>query len=146
MFFHGISYPHLLSQFPILSPRLTILKQNKLQKQDREHLIEQFGFEPVHMLESSKSYTEQQCINACLEFGNVVFGFKKLSAPLLQLSEHEIGVPVVDVRKADVIYVKDLKNISKVRKIFPKTTIFYVNNHNKIKISKKEPLKLRVIR
>ncbi|TCS83494.1 hypothetical protein [Tepidibacillus fermentans] len=124
MFFHGIDYQHLLIQFPVLSPRLTILQQNHSQKEDRKHLLEQFGFEPVHFLESSKTYSVKKCLNACFNFGNVIFAFSSLPQPLLQLSPHEVGVPVVDTRKAKAIFIQNRELINKIKRLYPQIPVF----------------------
>ena len=125
MFFHGIDYQYLLLQYPILSPRLTISHQNYKQQQDRKHLISQFGFEPVHFLESNKTYLAKQCLQSCFSFGNVVFAFSSLSQPLLQLSSHEVGVPVMDTRKANTIYLQDWRLGKGIKKLYPKIPIVF---------------------
>ena len=125
MFCHGINYKHLLSQYPILSPRLTLMKQSKEQKLDRKHLIEQFGFEPVHFLETSTQYTFLHCLHACLEFGNVIFVYHQLPLPLLQLSPHEVGVPTIDTRKADYIFVKNSNLLKELKQLYPYIPIYY---------------------
>lgn len=126
MYFHGINYEYLLYQYPVLSPRLTILRQNKQQHQDRKHLLEQFGFEPVHFLENSPSYRSTKCLESCFKFGDVVLVFDTLPMPMLQLSEHELGVPVADTRKAKYIFIKDFKYYSKLKKLFPKVRIIRI--------------------
>ncbi|OEF99984.1 hypothetical protein BHF71_06840 [Vulcanibacillus modesticaldus] len=132
MFFHGINYQHMLFQYPILSPRLTIKRQKMEQKKDRIHLVERFGFEPVHFLESSDTYSIQNCLESCFSFGNVVVVFKELPLPMLQLSKNEVGVPAIDLRLADYFVVETLKLMSDLRKIFPKTPIFYFNQLERI--------------
>jgi len=131
VFLHGIPYHYLIYQYPILSPRRTILPQTKRQRKDRQHLIERFGFEPVHFLESGKTYSIGRCISSCFSFGNVILVYKKLPLPMLQLSPHEVGVPVVDARQADFIVIDHRSLINKVRKIFKNTPIFFsFNLHN----------------
>ncbi len=137
MYFHGIYYHYLLYQYPVLSPRLTILRQNEKQRKDRKHLLERFGFEPVHFLESSNSYSKQECITSCFSFGNVIIAYKHLPLPMLQLSVHEVGVPVIDVRQADYIIVKQDKLIKDIRRICSNKPIFYLTNkHNMVSIRK----------
>lgn len=123
MFFHGIDLKYLLYQYPILSPKNTVGRKNKKQLADREHLIERFGFEPVHFLENNYDYPFSECIYSCFNFGSVVIGFKELPMPILKLSVHEYGVSEIDVRTAELIFVKDdgLKN--DLRRIFPKIPI-----------------------
>ncbi|MFV9511107.1 hypothetical protein [Tepidibacillus sp. LV47] len=128
MFFHGIDAEHLLIQYPILSPRLTIFRQNLVQKKDRKHLLEQFGFEPVHFLESSKTYSVKSCLNSCFAFGNVVFAFSSLPQPLLQLSSHEVGVPVVDTRKANAIFIQNRDLVNEMKRLYPNIPIIIVNS------------------
>ena len=125
MFCHGIDLKYLLVQYPILSPRLTIMRQNKIQHLDRKHLIEQFGFEPVHFLETSSSFTLNQCIQSCLEFGEVIFVFQQLPLPMLQLSPHEVGIPTIDTRTADYIFLKDSHLVFKLKRLYPRIPIFY---------------------
>ncbi len=127
MFFHGITYEHLLYQYPILSPRLTILRQNNKQKMDRMHLIEKFGFEPVHFLESSRYYSKAKCIESCFLFGNVIFVYQTLPLPMLQLSFHEIGVPVIDVRKADYVITNNKKLIHHLMNLLENKPIIFTN-------------------
>jgi len=127
MFFHGIDYQYLLLQYPVLSPRLTISRQNREQQQDRKHLILQFGFEPVHFLESSPSYRIKECLQSCFSFGNIVFAFSTLSQPILQLSSHEVGVPVVDTRKAQFIFLQDYNLGHKVKRLYPRIPIIFTN-------------------
>lgn len=132
-----MNFEYLQYQYPILSPRLTILHQNKNQHSDRQHLIERFGFEPVHFLESSETYPIQKCLKSCFSFGNVVIGFKHLPLPMLQLSANEVGVPVIDVREADFVFVSNHQLLAKVRRIFPEIPIFIQNrSHFSGKISK----------
>ncbi|MFT9486932.1 MAG: hypothetical protein ACH0QD_06140 [Tepidibacillus sp.] len=125
MYFHGIDYEYLLYQYPVLSPRLTILRQNKTQQQDRQHLLERFGFEPVHFLESSASYSIQEAIQACSAFGNVIFVYHVLPFPMLQLSEHEVGVPTIDTREANWIFVNHYQLIDKIRPLYPNLPILF---------------------
>ena len=126
MFFHGIDYEYLLIQYPVLSPRLTVHRQNTIQKKDREHLLEQFGFEPVHFLESSSTYSVIECLHSCFSFGNVVFAFTSLPQPMIQLSNHEVGVPVVDTRQAKAIFVQNRQFIRKLKKHYKSIPVFYV--------------------
>lgn len=137
MFFHGIHYQHLLYQFPILSPRLTVTRQNEGQNKDRIHLIKKFGFEPVHFLESSRDYPVMRCIENCFSFGNVVFALDDLPLPMLQLSKHEVGVPVADVRKAKLIFVGEYPLLTSLVKLFPNTPIVYLVNLHKIEKDRK---------
>lgn len=126
MYFHGMRYKYLLNQYPILSPRLTVLKQNNKQRLDRQHLIEQFGFEPVHFLESSNTYSFNECLQACFAFGDVVLVFIELQLPFLQLSEHEVGVPVADTRKAKYLFVKEEQHRVELQKLFPQALVVLV--------------------
>lgn len=137
MFFHGIDYQYLLYQFPILSPRLTVMRQNEDQNKDRVHLIKQFGFEPVHFLESSYDYSIKRCIEDCFSFGNVVFALDQLPLPMLQLSKHEVGVPVVDVRKAKLIFVHEYPLLSSLKRLFPDISIIYPVDLHKIEKDRK---------
>lgn len=85
---------------------------------DRLHLLQQFGLEPVHLLESDESYPDERCIRECLAFGDTVFAFEQLSLPMWQLSRHEVGVEVLDLRTCSAIYTK--RNDTKVEDWFRK--------------------------
>lgn len=100
MFYHGINWGYVYQHFPILSPRRGISDKDREQLADRKHLIRQFGFEPIHLLEADSDFPQEQCIQACLHFGDTVFAFSVLEVPFWQLSLHEIGVPILDLRNA----------------------------------------------
>lgn len=126
MFFHGIKYEYLLYQYPVLSPRLIALRENQKQIEDRKHLIERFGFEPVHLLESSKFFPVRECLKTCFNYGNIVFMFNYLKTPVLQLSENEVGVPVIDVRKARILFIDQPNLIDKTKRIFKDKPIYLI--------------------
>ncbi|WP_134684767.1 hypothetical protein [Brevibacillus migulae] len=117
MFYHGINREYVYHSYPILSPRRRVAEKKEDQLTDRMHLIEQFGLEPVHLLEASEEYTKEQCIKACLRFGDSVFAFTSLPDPLWQLSRHEVGVPVLDLRNCQQIYL--LQEDPELRQLFP---------------------------
>lgn len=119
MFFHGMNYEYLLYQYPVLSPRLTILRQNNTQKLDRKHLLQRYGFEPVHFLESSPEYSVSECLEECFEFGDVVLVYNALPKPILQLSSHEVGVAVIDTREANYIAIRDKSSLTRLHKLYP---------------------------
>lgn len=100
MYFHGIDYRFVELQYPVLSPRLTLRDKKPEQKEDRQHLFERFGLEPVHLLKSSKTYTVLECLRACFSFGDTVFAFHDLPLPTWKLSKHEFGVEAIDLRRA----------------------------------------------
>lgn len=108
MFFHGIDYEYAIKQHPILSPRMTVTNK-KIEEQlaDRRHLIEQFGFEPVHLLESGPNYTVLSCILSCLSFGDTVFAFRNIPLPRWQLSAHEVAVSCLDLRQCRWIVTRN---------------------------------------
>lgn len=106
MYFHGIDLKYLKQKFPYLYPESHVSAKNPEQLADRARLIEQFGFEPVHLLESSPDYSIRQCINACFRFGDIALAFSDISEPLIQLSEHEIGVPFIDARECRYIVTR----------------------------------------
>lgn len=108
MVFHGIDLIFLKKQYPFLNPEANVSSKNQTQLQDRKHLVEKFGLEPVHLLESSKQYPVRKCVQECLTFGEIVFAFRKLEEPFFQLSKHEIGVQFLDVRKCNYIFVSSL--------------------------------------
>ncbi len=105
MFYHGVNREYIYQQYPVLSPRRSVSHKNKEQRMDRRHLMEKFGIEPIHLLESSDHYPVDRCIQECLEFGDTVLEFATLPDPLWQLSRHEVGVTVLDVRNASSVYV-----------------------------------------
>lgn len=108
MFFHGIDYEYAIKQYPILSPRMTVAnKKTEEQLADRRHLIEQFGFEPVHLLESERNYSILSCILSCLSFGDTVFAFRNIPLPIWQLSVHEVAVPCLDLRQCRWIVTRN---------------------------------------
>ncbi len=107
MFYHGIYSSYVYRDYPLLSPRRTASEKKGEQLSDRIHLIEQFGLEPVHLLEASEEYPDERCIQACCHFGNTVFAFSWLPDPLWQLSCHEVGVPVLDLRDCTCIYLRE---------------------------------------
>ncbi|MGD9677444.1 MAG: hypothetical protein AB7V16_03620 [Vulcanibacillus sp.] len=126
MFFHGIKYEYLLFQYPVLSPELILSRENKEQLKDRKHLIERFGFEPVHLLQASGSFPVRKCLETCFKYGNIVFMFNNLSTSYLQLSENEIGVREIDVRRAKLIFINQPNLIDNVKKLFTDKKIYLV--------------------
>ncbi|MGG1661809.1 hypothetical protein [Brevibacillus sp. NRS-1366] len=117
MFYHGIKWEYVMREYPLLSPRRTVSKHRKEQALDRKHLLAQFGLEPVHLLEADKTYPHEHCIRECLEFGDTVFAFDRLDIPMWQLSSHEVGVEVLDLRSCMAIYTT--RNDIKVEAFFP---------------------------
>lgn len=117
MFYHGIKWEYVMREFPLLSPRRRTGKRGKEQRMDRLHLLQQFGLEPVHLLEADESYPDERCIRECLAFGDTVFAFERLSLPMWQLSRHEVGVEVLDLRTCSAIYTK--RHDAKVEDLFP---------------------------
>lgn len=114
MFYHGINREYVYQHFPILSPRRCISHKDQEKQADRVHLIRQFGLEPVHLLEAGAKYRDEECIHACLRFGDTVFAFNSIETPFWQLSLHEIGVPILDLRNACAVYttVRDSDRLS----------------------------------
>lgn len=119
MFFHGIYYQYIRMQYPILTPRRTLKDKNKKQLEDRKHLIEKFGLEPVHLLENSSNYSILNCLRSCFEFGDTIFVFERLSQPYWQLSRNEVAVPLIDLRAARWIATSNESAYSWLRKRFP---------------------------
>jgi hypothetical protein len=125
LFFHGIDYIYAMKQYPVLSPRLSIGQKSATQMKDRRHLIEQFGLEPVHMLQNSKSYSMLRCIQACLNFGDTVFVFQSLPLPIWRLSSHEIGVTSLDLRKACWLVTHDTENYRNLKREFETPVLLF---------------------
>ncbi|TPG85692.1 hypothetical protein EEL32_14755 [Brevibacillus laterosporus] len=117
MFYHGIHDKYVVSHYPILSPRRTAPYKHGKDLSDRMHLIEQFGIEPIHLLEESCDYSQDICLRECRRFGNVVFSFQTLPIPLWQLSKHEIAVPILDLRETVAIYATEEHET--IRRLFP---------------------------
>ncbi|QRG70510.1 hypothetical protein [Brevibacillus choshinensis] len=117
MFYHGIKWEYVCREFPLLSPRRTVKNKKQEQLLDRLHLLQQFGLEPIHLLESDESYPPSRCIQECLAFGDTVFAFDRLSLPMWQLSSHEVGVEVLDLRTS--VYIFTIAPEAKVEVLFP---------------------------
>ncbi|CAI8981564.1 transposase [Brevibacillus sp. IT-7CA2] len=123
MFYHGIMWEYVTREYPVLSPRRTARrKRGAEQLRDRIHLIEQFGLEPVHLLEADEQYDAVRCIQECLAFGDTVFAFDRVQVPMWQLSKHEIGVEILDLRTCTAIYT--FRHETKVEDYFPSTPCF----------------------
>lgn len=123
MFYHGIMWEYVTREYPVLSPRRTARrKRGAEQLRDRLHLIEQFGLEPVHLLEADEHYDAVRCIQECLAFGDTVFAFDRVELPIWQLSKHEIGVEILDLRTCTAIYT--IRRETKVEDYFPSTPCF----------------------
>ncbi|MGC5326536.1 hypothetical protein [Brevibacillus sp. SYSU BS000544] len=121
MFYHGINREYVYQQYPVLSPRRTVSHKNREQRSDRRHLIDQFGIEPIHLLQSSDDYPKATCIEECMEFGDLVLEFTALPDPVWQLSKHEVGVFVLDVRQAHTVYCASFDDI--LTSYFPSSLI-----------------------
>ncbi|MFE4199072.1 hypothetical protein [Aneurinibacillus aneurinilyticus] len=125
MFFHGIPLPYLRLQYPVLSPRQSAGKKSREQLNDRTHLIERFGLEPVHLLEYRRNdYTLQDCLEACFRFGDVVFAFRHVPLPIWQLSRHEIGVPALSLNRTRWIFTMRTEYRTELQAMFPAVPIF----------------------
>jgi len=117
MFYHGIYWEYIQKEYPILSPRRRVSRKRGDERMDRMHLLESFGLEPVHLLEESDSYPELRCVRECLAFGDTVLAFPRLPEPMWQLSPHEVGVEVLDLRTCFRIYVAEPN--PEVSELFP---------------------------
>ncbi|UFJ39115.1 hypothetical protein LOK74_13630 [Brevibacillus humidisoli] len=104
MFYHGIDREYVYKHFPILSARRSVSAKRDEQLADRRHLLQQFGLEPVHLLEAADDYPPHRCVEECFAYGDTVFAFQTLEAPFWQLSVREVGVPILDLRRVDAIY------------------------------------------
>lgn len=117
MFYHGIMWEYVVREYPVLSPRKVVKKHGTKQLLDGIHLFQQFGLEPVHLLEDDEHYPAKRCIQECLAFGDTVFAFERVHMPMWQLSKHEIGVEVLDLRTCQAIYT--IRHDTKVEDYFP---------------------------
>lgn len=124
MFYHGINREYIQQQYPVLSPRRSVSNKSKEQQSDRRHLIEKLGIEPIHLLEAGPQYPKEKCLEECLNFGNTVLEFTNLPDPMWQLSRHEIGTVILDVRKASTIYVQELDESLPL--MFPSSQIIWL--------------------
>ncbi|MDA8352530.1 MAG: hypothetical protein M0Z65_04940 [Firmicutes bacterium] len=98
MYLHGIPFIHLIDQFPILSTEGRKQRKKPRQKEDARHLVQELGFEPIHLLRTSKDYPLVHCLKECLQYGDVVLAFSGVPFPRMQLSRHEWGLPHLDIR------------------------------------------------
>ncbi|WP_400164227.1 hypothetical protein ACAF76_015110 [Brevibacillus sp. TJ4] len=125
MFYHGINWVYVKREYPLLSPRRTVGGKRRDQLLDRLHLVQQFGLEPIHLLEADENYPPERCIQACLAFGDTVFAFAQLPHPIWQLSAHEVGVEVLDLRTCNHIFTN--MNNPETAEFFPGTPCTQLN-------------------
>lgn len=100
LFVHGIPFRYVPFHYPVLTASRKTSIRSREQLDDARHLIEQFGFEPVHFLRPSNSFPLAACMESCFHFGDTLLFFNTLPFPRLQLSAHEWGVREVDMRNA----------------------------------------------
>lgn len=100
MFVHGIPFRYVPHHYPILTASHISQSRSHDQLKDAQHLIDQFGFEPVHFLRVQSHYSLRHCFEACFQYGDTLFVFNSLPFPRIQLSPHEWGVYQVDLRDA----------------------------------------------
>jgi hypothetical protein len=126
VFYHGIDWVYVKKEYPLLSPRRNVSRKRPEQLADRVHLLQQFGVEPVHLLEEGPDFPAERCIRECLAFGDTVFAFKEVSSPLWQLSCHEVGVEVLDLRKCSLIFTRETS--ANVQVLFPDVPVLYTES------------------
>ncbi|USG64235.1 hypothetical protein NDK47_19025 [Brevibacillus ruminantium] len=126
MFYHGIDWEYVEKEYPLLSPRRNVSRKHAGQLADRVHLLEQFGVEPVHLLEEGPDFSAERCITECLVFGNTVFAFERIGEPYWQLSNHEVGIETLDLRKCSLIITSE--SSSKVQVLFRDIPIFSIKS------------------
>ncbi|MFD1426388.1 hypothetical protein JOD24_002961 [Kroppenstedtia sanguinis] len=97
MFLHGIPFVHLVMQFPVLSPERGKQRKSPVQKADARRLVRHLGYEPVHLLRSSREYPLSRCIEECLGYGDTILAFPGIPYPRIQLSRREWGVPQLNI-------------------------------------------------
>lgn len=105
MFFHGIPFIYLVRQYPVLDPAAFFRRKSPTKRADARRFIRTIGFEPVHLLRSSSDYPIRRCLDECFRYGDIVFAFESVPYPRIQLSQHEWGVPSLDLRQAAWICV-----------------------------------------
>lgn len=103
MFVHGIPFQYVPEHYPVLRAIPKTADDSEARRRDAQHLIEQFGFEPVHFLHVSSDYSFLTCCAECLYFGDTLIVFHALPYPRLQLSRHEWGVCAIDLRDAHFV-------------------------------------------
>ncbi|WP_232695678.1 hypothetical protein [Brevibacillus daliensis] len=123
MFYHGIPAKYIREHYPILSARKSAMEKTGDSLADRLHLLQQFGVEPVHLLEERGDYDQERCLIECRQFGDVVFAFSYLPLPVWQLSKHEVGVSILDLRKAVAIFTP-IEHKEMLFDMFPNKNIF----------------------
>ncbi|OEF98268.1 hypothetical protein [Desulfuribacillus alkaliarsenatis] len=123
MYFHGIKAEYLQFHFPIINPVHSEHRRSSMQLTDGQKLKERFGFEPVHLLQSSDALSKRSCIKQCSRFGDTVFVFENISLPILYLSKHERGVAVLDLRDAIYCYTTKMMNANLIKKYLPNLPI-----------------------
>lgn len=121
MYYHGIKREYAYQQYPVLSPRRSVAEKGKNQRQDRRHLLELVGLEPIHLLEEGPDFPAERCVRECFAFGDAVFAFDFLPDPLWQLSRHEVGVPVLDLRTCQTIYLQEPDD--RISRLFPRIPV-----------------------
>lgn len=119
MFFHGIPFNYLVRQYPVLEPASFFRRKSPVKRADARRFIQSIGFEPVHFLRSSSNYPIRRCLDECFRYGEIVFAFASLPYPRIQLSEHEWGVPSIDLRRAAWICVDGEDHLHWFRSRFP---------------------------
>lgn len=125
MFFHGIPFIYLVRQYPVLNPASSFRSKSPAKRADARGLIRSIGFEPVHLLRSSSTYPIRRCLEECFRYGDIVFAFESIPYPRIQLSEHEWGIPTLDLRRAAWICVNGEKHRHWFRSRFPHLPVVY---------------------
>lgn len=129
MFFHGIHLKHLKLHYPVLSPRQSVGDKTKEQLSDRNHLMDTYGLEPVHLLEYWRGeYSLRDCLTSCFTFGDTVLAFPTIPLPFWQLSRYEVGVPVLDLRTVRWVFYREPNLRNSLHSLFPDKKLLFVQD------------------
>lgn len=99
MFVHGVPFIHLVNHGSVLSSAGKKRRKTPTQKADADRLVNRLGFEPIHLLRSSKDYPLPLCIQQCLRYGDTILAFPGVPYPRVQLSRQEWGVPFLEISR-----------------------------------------------
>ena len=125
LFVHGIPFRYVPFHYPVLNAAYMAPERTREQIEDAQHLIKQFGFEPVHFLRTSDYYPLNVCMKECFRFGDTLLIFNTLPYPRLQLSANEWGVHGIDMRDAYFVISRHPEAHVWFRQHMPETPFFH---------------------
>ncbi|QKG84051.1 hypothetical protein GXN76_05895 [Kroppenstedtia pulmonis] len=130
MFLHGIPLVYFIQQFPCLSSSGKGLRKSPTKRRDARRLSELVGFEPVHLLRSTKEYALSECVRECFQFGDVVLAFPHVGYPRVQLSPREWGVRNLNVFDASWAVTTRMDAKRWIQQRMEKFPVLYVHHKN----------------